>query len=156
MIAYNLFLDDFRLPADAFPYTKDTDYLQLKWITVKNYIQFKYTIAKYFIEDGSFPALISFDHDLADEHYYPLDTSKMHQEHKGETETDFRMLDYFYDTAFEERTGYCAAKWLVNFCMEHRLPLPAFKVHSQNPAGAENIRALLNNYKKHEKGLCGF
>lgn len=147
---YNLFLDDFRIPADAFPYTKDRDYVDKLWVTVRDYNQFIHEILKHHRAFGVLPELISFDHDLAEEHYYPLDTSRMHEEALEEG-----TVDKFYANAFKERTGYCAAKWLVNFCMDHRLPLPAFKVHSQNPAGAENIRALLNNYKKHEKGLCG-
>ena len=41
------------------------------------------------------------------------------------------------------------AKWLVDFCMDNKVELPKFYVHSANPVGADNIRGLLNNFIKH-------
>lgn len=46
-------------------------------------------------------------------------------------------------------SGYDCAKYLVEYCIDRRLQLPEFYVHSQNPAGRENILSILNNYKKH-------
>jgi len=46
-------------------------------------------------------------------------------------------------------TGYDLAKWLVEMDMEGVIILPDsfdFKVHSQNPVGAKNIREYLINY----------
>lgn len=48
----------------------------------------------------------------------------------------------------EEKTGYDCAKWLVDYCMDNKLQLPKFSVHSQNPVGKENIQILLNNFNK--------
>ena len=46
--------------------------------------------------------------------------------------------------------GYAAAKWLV-YESELDLINLEFKVHSANPVAAEQIKGLLNNYKKHLK-----
>lgn len=48
----------------------------------------------------------------------------------------------------EEKSDYDCAKWLVEMCMNRKVPLPDFAVHSQNPVGKENIEGLLNNFKK--------
>ena len=47
----------------------------------------------------------------------------------------------------EGLSGYDCAKYLVDYCLDHQLPLPAFAVHSQNPVGKENIERLLRNFK---------
>ena len=47
-----------------------------------------------------------------------------------------------------ERNGFTAAKFLVNYCIDHDLPLPEYYCHSSNPIGKENILGLLNNFKK--------
>ncbi len=74
---------------------------------------------KLIMTDGV-PTFISFDHDLGiDEHGILLPT------------------------------GYAFAKWLVEMDMDGVIKLGEdfdFTVHSQNPVGAENIRAYLNNY----------
>lgn len=50
----------------------------------------------------------------------------------------------------EEKSGYDCAKWLIYICMEWKVPLPDFAVHSQNPVGKENIELLLRNFKKQQ------
>jgi hypothetical protein len=52
------------------------------------------------------------------------------------------------DTSEIEKTGYDCAKFLVDFCMDTDQKVPIFFVHSQNPIGGENIKVLLNNFKK--------
>ena len=66
---YNLFLDDFRIPVDAFQCTGDTDFLQLKWAIVRSHDEFVDYIQKRYDSEGVLPDLIAFDHDLADDHY---------------------------------------------------------------------------------------
>jgi hypothetical protein len=44
----------------------------------------------------------------------------------------------------ERKSGYDCAKWLVN----KSIVIENFNVHSANPVGAEQIKSLLNNYKK--------
>ena len=46
-------------------------------------------------------------------------------------------------------TGYDAAKWLMNYCMDRDLDLPLWSVQSANPVGRQNINGILNNYKKY-------
>jgi hypothetical protein len=126
---YNLFLDDIREPYDAFLYTKDTDFSKLKWTVVRNYEEFVEVISSNYKKYDSFPNLIAFDHDLADEHY----------EHSSGAVAYSDM---------EEKTGMHCAKWLIDFCLDFDLPLPNYKVHSMNPAGKQNILGLLNNFKE--------
>lgn len=115
------FLDDERMPSDV------------TWVPVPNTPDCE--IARSFddfvniIESNGMPVYVSFDHDLADEHYVAM--------LRGST-------DYG-----EEKTGYDCAKWLVDFCAEHEIPFPDFEVHSMNPIGSENIRQYILSAKKH-------
>lgn len=115
-----LFLDDIRYPIEAYRYTKQDIFLRKDWHIVRNYDQFVSRI----MEKG-LPEMISFDHDLADEHYLKPDAGE-----------------------FVEKTGYDCAKWLVEYCMENYLNLPIFYCHSMNPVGKENIERLLKKFKK--------
>ncbi len=128
---YNLFLDDIRHPYDSYPYTKDTRYLQLKWIIVRSYDEF----VKYITKNGV-PRLVSFDHDLADEHYFS-------DNQPWSTENS---IDYF---SYKEKTGYECAKWLCDYCLDNNIKLPETLVHSFNQTGSDNIRHYIRNFKKH-------
>ena len=132
MKRYNLFLDDFRIPGDAFNYTKDKDYLSFDWIVVNSYDAFVDVISANF-ESGDLPGIISFDHDLSDDHYSHLTAGIP------------------YDT-FTEKTGYHCAKWFIDFCLDNNIKEKVnFKVHSMNPAGRDNIRSILANFVKHNQ-----
>lgn len=102
-----------------------------KLVWVLNYEQFVQWIEKF-----GLPDIISFDHDLADQHYTPeeywddYDKSKEYQDAQNYT----------------EKTGLDCAKWLVDYCIDNKKKMPTFYVHSANPVGADNIRGLLNNY----------
>lgn len=43
----------------------------------------------------------------------------------------------------EGGSGMDAAKWLTEYCLDNRVPLPIYEVHSMNPVGKENIVSLL-------------
>jgi len=66
-----LFLDDYRIPLDCASYmykrlaAGNLEYLE-DWEIVRNYAQFT-----RWIEKNGLPDLVSFDHDLADQHYDP-------------------------------------------------------------------------------------
>ena len=129
-----LWLDDLRNPfinAEGKVPNSIHDW-NINWVL--NYEEFVTWITMY-----GLPDTISFDHDLADEHYTPeeywddYDRSKAYQ--------DIQM--------YQEKTGVDCAKWLVNYCMDNSKRLPEFYVHSANPVGADNIRGLLNNYLKY-------
>lgn len=103
---WKLFLDDERYPADN------------SWVIARNYHD-----AVWYVENYGLPKFISFDHDLAFDHYV---IGKPH-----------------------EFTGYDFAKWFCGYVMDQELALPEgfdFYVHSMNPVGAENIRKYMSHW----------
>lgn len=130
-MSYNLFLDDERQP-------KDVKWIALplvNWRIVRTYKDFVGVIKK----DG-LPSKISFDHDLADEHY-----SEYTRISKRDGSSDFK-----YDK-MREKTGYDAAKWLVDYCIEWDKDLPECFIHTLNPIGGLNIKSILENYRKYRE-----
>lgn len=124
---YNLFLDDFRMPAHVFNYTSNSVYLREQWVIVRNYDEFVKCI-----EENGLPEMVSFDHDLADVHY----------DEREHTDQDF------YDLC-DEKTGYHCAQWLINYCMDNELKPPkTIYIHSMNGVGARNINSLFTTYEK--------
>jgi hypothetical protein len=73
------------------------------------------------ITTNGLPDYVCFDHDLNDIHY-------------GGNYSD-------------ERTGYHAAVWLVEYCHENKLEFPNYVVHSMNPVGKENIEKYIEQAK---------
>jgi hypothetical protein len=120
---YNLWLDDQRLPHDVtwVNIPKDQHYS-----VVRNYKEFVDLITLRGV-----PKFVCYDHDLADSHYcHGLNNDKIP-----------------YDS-YEEKTGYDAAKWLVNYCMERGIKHPPYIVHSLNPIGKKNIESYIESYNK--------
>lgn len=131
-----LFLDDIREPKDCLSYMKYNldDYREEGWDIVRNFDEFK----KYIENCGpnNLPSLISFDHDLADEHYTPeifwndYTLSKKHQESK----------------VYKEKTGDDCAEFLVKYIVKHGIEkeyIPDFLIHSANPVGRDKIAGTL-------------
>lgn len=127
-----LFLDDCRSVVDYINYVKNPIYADYEWIVVRNYEEF----CKYLI-NNDLPELISFDHDLADEHYEYVPDDRL------VIPVDEAKIDY---NTYKERTGYDCAKFLVDYCHNNDLKLPKYLVHSMNPVGKENILAVLNKF----------
>jgi hypothetical protein len=126
-----LFLDDVRNPNDVTHYCQSDLiplYAKENWVIVRNYTEFQ-----FWINNMGLPDVISFDHDLADEHYSPLMYGDKYNE--------------LYDV-FKEKTGYDCAVWLVEYCLDRGIDIPDFYVHSMNPVGAKKIEGLLTNYQK--------
>lgn len=113
-----IYLDDVRTPV-----SKD-------WIVVRNFDEFVAKIEELGLENIE---LISLDHDLGD--------SAMEEYHKN-VSPNFS-LDY---NNIKEKTGYDAAKWLVEKSMELETLLPRIYTHSANPIGSANICGYINNY----------
>jgi hypothetical protein len=138
-MAYKLFLDDNRNPVHCITYMhlriglKNPIYLQNEWVIARNYESFKNTV-----EEMGLPEFVSFDHDLADEHYGKYGADLQSPEGWEEYHTDEN----------REYTGYDCAKWLVNYCMDHKKSIPPFTVHSMNPIGTERIMNYLKNAEK--------
>ena len=134
MKTYNLFLDDFRMPVDCSRYMQNPGLYNLnQWVIVRNYDEFV-----KFIEKNGLPDMISFDHDLADEHY------------SNDMYSGTEVYNKNYET-FTEKTGMDCAKWLVDYCMDKDQSLPEYIVHSMNPAGGKNIWEYLENYRKFQE-----
>ncbi len=129
-----LWLDDVRNPfamsdwllewSPEYYYEKDKGTHKVIW--VKDYDEFV-----DWIQENGLPNVIGFDHDLADVVY-----SK-----RGN-------IDILKST-WKEKTGMDCAKWLVDYCIEHKKKIPQFFVQSANPVGKKNIITLLNNAIKH-------
>ena len=119
---YNLFLDDFRNPKDVYNYLRQPIYISVDWEIVRNYDEFV-----KIIQEKGIPNTISFDHDLADEHY-------------------MQRLEY---DQYIEKTGYHCAKWLIYYCIDNKKELPTtILIHSMNFAGSQNIQSLFDSYYK--------
>lgn len=113
-MSYKLFLDDIRNPVD---FAKVYPLPLGPWTVVKNYQEFCQTI-----QSRGLPMHVSFDHDLAAEHYAnPMAHSL-------------------------EKTGYDCALWLCDYCSDTKQPLPEYDVHSMNPIGKRRIEALLQSF----------
>lgn len=124
-----LYLDDVRTPTCQIPG-------YAPWIVVRDYEAFR----MHLIHKG-IPHLISFDHDLGEEHYkdYADQVVKM----------GWQAPDY---ENYKEKTGMDAAKFLCEMFVnvpEREDLFPVCGVHSHNPVGNENIRSYINGFKKH-------
>jgi hypothetical protein len=134
-----LFLDDIRIPKDAIglvPSNLNQLYFENDWVIVRNFLEFCNYIQKF-----GLPDFISFDHDLADDHYNDLFSDK----NLSIPNSDIVLK---YDE-YSEKTGYECAKWLVDWCFDNSQKIPKFVVHSANPVGKKNIESYLNNADKH-------
>ena len=121
-----LYLDDMRTPTQTIPGYKP-------WEVVKNYDEF----SKWIIKNG-IPDLISFDHDLAEEHMNDYNSQFIQQ--------GYQIPEYHI---YKEKTGLDCAKFLVEYSQRMNTPIKACCVHSHNPVGARNIQSYINGYHRH-------
>jgi len=126
---YNLFLDDIRNPDWVMQYRTDTSYNKLKWVIVRTHDEFVNYISK-----NGMPSLISFDHDLADEHYA---YDRINVGIKSPI------------PEFKEKTGYESLKWLCNHALDNKIPLSKIKFHTANYVGLKNMESYYYNFIKH-------
>ncbi len=124
---YNLFLDDFRMPHDVGNYMNPVELRSLfrlqEWVIVRDYSQFVGVV-----NEKGMPSMISFDHDLAEEHY-------------GMSGFYENLGDYYLQ-ADREMTGYDCAKWLIEYSVNNKIKLPIIMCHSMNPEGRKYILDL--------------
>lgn len=128
-----LWLDDYR---DPFLNTEKLVPVQLnldiKWVV--NYEEFV-----EWIKENGLPAAISYDHDLADEHYTP-----------EEYWDDYTASKKYQDSkTYTEKTGLDCVKFIIEYIMDTNIPeedMPLTFVHSANPVGADNIRLLWRSF----------
>jgi hypothetical protein len=116
-----LFLDDVRSAEMVFMNTIDPIYENNnEWEIVRSFNEFV-----SYIEEKGLPEFISFDHDLDYDHY----------KHENQQDIDYDKM--------EIKSGFHAAQWLVNYCVDNKMKLPNYKVHSMNVAGKRNIERIL-------------
>jgi hypothetical protein len=48
----------------------------------------------------------------------------------------------------DHESGFDAAKWLTEYCLERNTPLPAWEIQSANPIGKENIISILQTFER--------
>lgn len=121
-----LFLDDYRVPETEYPQHFLSAYSAV--IVCRTYDEFVEHIEEYGI-----PSHIAFDHDLADEHYVDPD--------------EFYSYEDYLKAIGDERTGYDACNWLIEYCIDNDHRLPSFTCHSQNPVGKEKILGVLRKFR---------
>lgn len=122
----SLYLDDTRTPTTTIPGYEP-------WYVVRNYDEFVDWITK-----NGVPDLISFDHDLAQEH--------MNDYFEQVAVKSYQVPDYM---TYKEKTGLDCARWLAEYIQVNNLQLHAVSVHSHNPVGASNIQSFINGFKRH-------
>lgn len=126
-----LWLDDYRNPFERdwiekfSPIKNDID---IYW--VKSYNEFVSWILSNGLPDG-----VCFDHDLGFEHIKYYFDNGGHQNPPDPSKANF-----------VEKTGYDAAKWLCDYCVDNNLKLPLYGIQSSNEVGKENIDLYLKNY----------
>ena len=129
-----LWLDDLRNPfideEKKVPYGNKI--WNINWVL--NHKQFVKWIDLYGLPDA-----ISFDHDLAPEHYTPEYFWNNYEESKRFQ--DWKSKDYIY------KTGEGCAKWLLAYCNLKNKTLPEIFIHSANPVGADKIKNILKIIK---------
>jgi len=132
-IRKKIFLDDIRFPEDVYNGLKgghDENTLHpiyadnSSWIILRTYEDFVDFVMK---NDLNETEVISLDHDLDFDHY------------KSENQQN---VDY---DRMQVKTGYHAAKWLLEYSKENNIQLPEIRVHSLNIEGRKNIKNLIKN-----------
>jgi hypothetical protein len=124
--AYNLFLDDERNP-------RGVTWVELplvEWTIVRTYNDFVETI-----QSRGVPQLVTFDHDLAEEHY---------REYYERCRYGQQPL---YDQ-LKEKTGRDCALWLAEHCIANDIPIPLYYLHTKNPVGLMNMSSILESARK--------
>ena len=130
-----LFLDDIRYPPDCYNYMSkrigelNKFYLDQFWLIARNYNEFCMMLERYIDEIE----VISFDHDLADEH--------MLDYHKNQ----YNNIDLIEYENFKEKTGVDCAKFTKELYKSKNKTLPLMFCHSMNPIGTQNIINVWKN-----------
>lgn len=124
-----LWLDDIRDPMQD-------DWLVFSPITPNEVIWVKsYQEFTKWIRENGLPDAICFDHDLGME-------VALEARSKGMSKRKSRQLKQ------QELTGFDCVKWLVEYCIDNKQPLPLYNIQSANPVGKENMDSYLKNYLK--------
>lgn len=130
-----LFLDDIRSPTDCLSYMsrrighRNLVYKEGNWVIVRSYNEFV-----DYLKKNDLPTLVSFDHDLGEDHYSIDHTPEAWEEYHKVTD--------------REMTGLDAAKYLLEHCAFFSQNLPVILIHSMNGVGCENITRTVESFKR--------
>jgi hypothetical protein len=134
---YNLFLDDTRMPKDAYIHNNNSlvslnaksDISDDDWVIVRNYTEFAQTL-----ELLGMPEAVSFDHDLCYEHI----------KHYFNTTVSTGVIEY---GNLKEKTGmHCAQEFVRKWQeLKQNKQLRVF-IHSANQYGVVEIGNILSPY----------
>lgn len=122
-----LFLDDVRSPQNCLGYmhlrigNQNPIYNEGGWFIVRSYDEFVVALKKYYKDITH----ISFDHDLAEEHYH-------------ESMSDDEAYSEYLKGSLH-KTGYDCAVFAKKFYNSNNLSMPICFIHSMNPAGCKRI-----------------
>ena len=132
---YNIFLDDNRNPIDVYEYTNQLEYKIFAWKVVRSYQEFVDLFTERLM-NNELPRLVSFDHDLATEHYLIAARN---------------FLNEFDENSVIIPTGWHALLWMINTYVEQDMKLPHIFLHTKNPAGKKNMQSLIDEYGVNSK-----
>ena len=132
---YNIFLDDNRNPIDVYEYTNRLEYKIFAWKVVRSYQEFVDLFTERLM-NNELPRLVSFDHDLATEHYLIAARN---------------FLNEFDENSVNIPTGWHALLWMINTYVEDDMKLPHILLHTKNPAGKKNMQSLIDEYGVNSK-----
>lgn len=148
MLLKLLWLDDIRDPMenDWLVFSPLDAPYEVNW--VKTYQEFTSWILEHGMPDG-----ICFDHDLSDfQAFYNGWPDKLKEDYDEAAKLGNQAK---WDERIEtEKTGMDCARWIVDRCLDSDDLLPKWNIQSANAVGAENIRGLLTNFKKHYPHRC--
>lgn len=121
-----VFLDDIRDPKHCLSYMRPRigilcDLYGSEWEIVRNFDDFVDIVKNNYQHITH----VSFDHDLADEHY--------------QDPTMFPSVEDYYKDIGKEKTGLDCARWFKYFYEAKKKRLPVMFVHSMNPVGTQRI-----------------
>jgi len=143
-----LWLDDIRDPmvGDWLVFSPLERPFEVHW--VKTYDEFKKWIMEHDMPDG-----VCFDHDLSD---FQAWKASCPENFNSAYEESLKLgkRDKWDEILAGEKTGMDCAKWMVDRVLDGHGLLPKWNIQSSNPAGADNIRGLLDNFKKHHPEKC--
>ena len=129
-----LWLDDIRDPNDNIWWNwiakEGVNLTHFNLVWVKSYDEFT-----KWIKFNGLPEVICFDHDLGED-------VAQDRVSRGMSKRGARKLKR------ETLSGFDCTKWLVEYCLDKQMPFPEYRIQSANPVGAENIRGLIENFRK--------
>lgn len=128
---YNLFLDDIRMPKDAFLYGEKkslivaSNVIERNWVIVRDYKEFV-----FMIQAKGIPRVVSFDHDLSEAH--------MNEYVKA-------VGNGYYEWEKLEKTGLHCMIFLKEECDKQGLKFPTHYIHTANEFARKRMKDFINN-----------